>query len=39
VLGAELVARAQVRLPGAGHCDTATMFGPDGELLELYQAT
>ena len=38
-LGAELIARAQVSLPGAGNCDTATVFGPDGELLELYQAT
>lgn len=38
-LGGELVARAQIRLPGVGDCHTATVFGPDGELLELYQAT
>ncbi len=36
-LGGELVARAQLSLPGFGDCDTATVFGPDGELLELYQ--
>ncbi len=37
-LGGELVARAQLSLPGVGNCETATVFGPDGELLELYQA-
>ena len=37
-LGGELVARAQVSLPGCGRCDVATLFGPDGELLEFFQA-
>lgn len=37
-LGGELVARAKLTLPGCGPCDVATLFGPDGELLELYQA-
>ncbi len=36
-LGGELVARARVKLPGCGDCDVATLFGPDGELLEIYQ--
>lgn len=37
-LGGELVARAKVALPGCGPCDVATLFGPDGELLEIYQS-
>lgn len=37
-LGGELVARARIKLPGVGDCHAATVFGPDGELLELYQA-
>ena len=37
-LGGELVARARVTLPGCGPCDVATLFGPDGELLEFYQS-
>ena len=36
-LGGALVARAHVALPGCGQCEVATLFGPDGELLELYQ--
>ncbi|MEO7941576.1 MAG: hypothetical protein ABIR55_23360 [Burkholderiaceae bacterium] len=36
-LGGELVARARLTLPVCGSCDVATLFGPDGELLELYQ--
>lgn len=36
-LGATLIARRQVELPGVGHCDVASVFGPDGEQLELYQ--
>lgn len=36
-LGAQLIARRQVDLPGVGHCDVASVFGPDGEQLELYQ--
>lgn len=36
-LGGELVAQMHVELPGVGQCDVATIFGPDGELLELYQ--
>ena len=36
-LGGELVTRARVTLPGCGYCDVGTVFGPDGELLELYQ--
>lgn len=36
-LGGELVAKAHVDLPGVGRCSAATVFGPDGELLELYQ--
>ena len=35
-LGAEPVARASVSLPGFGPCQVATLFGPDGELLELF---
>ena len=35
-LGAEPVARARVSLPGFGPCEVATLFGPDGELLELF---
>ncbi len=35
-LGAEPVARARVSLPGFGPCQVATLFGPDGELLELF---
>lgn len=38
-LGGELIARTTVRLPGFGQCDTATLFGPDGEQLELFQAS
>lgn len=38
-LGGELVSRAQLKLPGCGPCDVATLFGPDGELLEIYQAS
>ncbi len=37
-LGGELIARARLTLPGCGRCDVATLFGPDGEMLELYQA-
>lgn len=36
-LGGERVARSRVTLPGCGACDVATLFGPDGELLEIYQ--
>ncbi|KIQ96170.1 VOC family protein [Lysobacter sp. A03] len=36
-LGGELVARARLALPGFGDCDVATLFGPDGELLEIYR--
>lgn len=36
-LGAVLIARRQVDLPGIGMCDVACVFGPDGEQLELYQ--
>jgi len=36
-LGAEPVARARAFLPGFGECEAATLFGPDGELLELFQ--
>ncbi len=37
-LGGELVARTRVALPGCGPCEVATLFGPDGELLEIYQS-
>lgn len=36
-LGAEPVARAHLDLPGFGPCEVATLFGPDGELLEIFQ--
>ena len=35
-LGAELVARTRVDLPGFGPSEVATLFGPDGELLEVF---
>jgi catechol 2,3-dioxygenase-like lactoylglutathione lyase family enzyme len=37
MLGAQLIARARLALPGFGDCDVATLFGPDGEQLELFQ--
>lgn len=36
-LGAQLIARERLELPGVGLCDVASVFGPDGEQLELYQ--
>ncbi len=35
--GASLVARATLALPGFGQCDVATVLGPDGEQLEVFQ--
>lgn len=37
-LGASLVARATVPLPGFGNREAATLLGPDGEQLELFAA-
>ena len=36
-LGAQLIARQLADLPGVGRCEVATLFGPDGEQLELFQ--
>ncbi|MGE8213442.1 VOC family protein [Stenotrophomonas sp.] len=36
-LGAELIARAALDVPGFGPCAIATLLGPDGEQLELLQ--
>jgi catechol 2,3-dioxygenase-like lactoylglutathione lyase family enzyme len=36
-LGASLVARSKIELPGFGFSDVATVLGPDGEQLELVQ--
>ena len=36
-LGGQLIARQTLDLPGLGPCAVATLFGPDGEQLELYQ--
>ena len=36
-LGGELIAQQALELPGFGPCDCASVFGPDGEQLELYQ--
>lgn len=36
-LGASLVARARLPLPGFGDCEAATLAGPDGEQLEIFQ--
>jgi len=37
-LGAVLIARTTAELPGFGRCDLATVFGPDGEQLEVFQS-
>jgi catechol 2,3-dioxygenase-like lactoylglutathione lyase family enzyme len=36
-LGGQLIARQTLDLPGLGPCAVATLFGPDGEQLELFQ--
>lgn len=36
-LGGSLIARTHTALPGFGTCAVATVFGPDGEQLELFQ--
>ncbi|MNW09073.1 hypothetical protein D3C71_2059820 [compost metagenome] len=36
-LGAQLIARDVLDVPGFGHCAIATLLGPDGEQLELLQ--
>jgi len=36
-LGAIPIARTTTVLPGFGYCDIATVFGPDGEQLELFR--
>lgn len=36
-LGGSLVARARLPLPGFGDCELATLAGPDGERLEVFQ--
>jgi len=36
-LGVPLIARITAELPGFGMCDIATVLGPDGEQLELFQ--
>ena len=36
-LGAEPIARRMLALPGFGDCDVATVLGPDGEQLEVFQ--
>jgi catechol 2,3-dioxygenase-like lactoylglutathione lyase family enzyme len=36
-LGATRIAQARLSLPGFGSCDVATLLGPDGEQLELFQ--
>lgn len=36
-LGAELVARDRLPLPGFDDCEVATLAGPDGEQLEIFQ--
>jgi len=37
-LGAVLIARTTAELPGFGRCNIATVFGPDGEQLEVFQS-
>jgi len=36
-LGAVFIARITAEIPGFGTCDIATLFGPDGEHLEVFQ--
>ena len=36
-LGGQLIAQQVVELPGVGRCAVASVFGPDGEQLELFQ--
>ena len=36
-LGASPVGRSRLVLPGFGQCDVATVLGPDGEQLEIFQ--
>jgi catechol 2,3-dioxygenase-like lactoylglutathione lyase family enzyme len=36
-LGGTLIAQTTTALPGFGPCQVATVFGPDGEQLELFQ--